>query len=65
MRKEERLKRANKLKEEAVTFAQTVSEKYNNLNKSFEDSQGALVSQAKGRVESQIAEAKQKLKEAH
>lgn len=56
---------ANKLKEEAVTFAQTVSEKYNNLNKSFEDSQGALVSQAKGRVESQIAEAKQKLKEAH
>lgn len=60
-----RAEEANQLKEEAVTFAQTVSEKYNNLNKSFEDSQGALVSQAKGRVESQIAEAKQKLKEAH
>jgi len=60
-----RAEEANQLKEEAVTFAQTVSDKYNNLNKSFENSQGALVDQAKGRVESQIAEAKQKLKDAH
>jgi len=56
---------AAKLKEEAVSYAQRVKEENDKLKETLEKSEGVLVDQAKGRIDSQIANAKVKLKEAH
>jgi len=56
---------AAKLKEEAVSYAQKIKEENDKLKETLEKSEGVLVDQAKGRIDSQIAQAKGKLKEAH
>ena len=56
---------SERLKEEAVTYAQKIKEENDKLKETLEKSEGVLVDQAKTRVESQIAQAKAKLKEAH
>ena len=56
---------SERLKEEAVTYAQKIKEENDRLKQTLEKSEGVLVDQAKTRVDSQIAQAKAKLKEAH
>ena len=56
---------SERLKEEAVTYAQKIKEENDKLKETLEKSEGVLVDQAKGRIDSQIANAKVKLKEAH
>ena len=56
---------AARLQEEAVKYAQKIKEENDRLRKSLEDSEDVLVTQAKGRLDSQIAQVKAKLKEAH
>ena len=56
---------SERLKEEAITYAQKIKEENDKLKETLEKSEGVLVDQAKGRIDSQIANAKVKLKEAH
>lgn len=56
---------AQRIREEAVSYAQKVQEENNKLRKTLEDGETTLVEQAKGRVEAQINNAKAAYKEAY
>ena len=56
---------AQRIREEAVAYAQKVQEENNRLRKTLEEGESTLVEQAKGRVEAQINTAKAAYKEAY
>ena len=56
---------AQRIREEAVSYAQKVQEENNRLRKTLEEGESTLVEQAKGRVEAQINTAKAAYKEAY
>jgi len=56
---------AQRIREEAVSYAQKVQEENNKLRKTLEDGETTLVEQAKSRVDAQINNAKAKYKEAY
>jgi hypothetical protein len=56
---------AQRIREEAVSYAQKVQEENNKLRKTLEEGESTLVEQAKGRVEAQINNAKVAYKEAY
>jgi hypothetical protein len=56
---------AQRVREEAVAYAQKVQEENKKLRKTLEDGESTLVEQAKGRVEAQINTAKAAYKEAY
>ena len=56
---------AARLQEEAIKYAQTIKEENDKLKAALEENEGLVVSQAKSRLESQLAQVKAKLKEAH
>lgn len=56
---------AQRIREEAVSYAQKVQEENNKLRKTLEEGESTLVEQAKGRVEAQINTAKAAYKEAY
>jgi hypothetical protein len=56
---------AQRVREEAIAYAQKVQEENSKLRKTLEDGESTLVEQAKGRVEAQINTAKAAYKEAY
>tara|TARA_R110000822_G_scaffold58906_3_gene147113 strand:+ start:142 stop:1092 length:951 start_codon:yes stop_codon:yes gene_type:complete len=56
---------AKRLSDEAVNATQKLMEENQRLKKTLDDGEGVLVEQAKGRVEAQLNQAKQKYKEAY
>tara|TARA_Y100001951_G_scaffold104061_1_gene114547 strand:+ start:1067 stop:2020 length:954 start_codon:yes stop_codon:yes gene_type:complete len=56
---------AQRVREEAIAYAQKVQEENKKLRKTLEDGESTLVEQAKGRVEAQINTAKAAYKEAY
>ena len=56
---------AARLQEEAIKYAQQVKEENDKLKQTLTENEGVLVTQAKGRLDSQIAQAKAQMKEAH
>ena len=56
---------AARLQEEAIKYAQTIKEENDKLKAALEENEGLVVSQAKGRLESQISQAKAKYKAAY
>lgn len=56
---------AERLREEAIRFAEIQQKSADGLRKQLSAGQGAVVSQAKGRVESQLEAAKTKFKQAY
>ena len=57
--------KAQSLQEEAVKYAEKVKEENEQLRKSLEDNEGVLLSQAKTRIEAQIAQANANYKTAY
>ena len=57
--------KAQNLQEEAVKYAEKVKEENEQLRKSLEDNEGVLLSQAKTRIEAQIAQANANYKTAY
>ena len=53
---------AQRIREEAVSYAQKVQEENNKLRKTLEEGESTLVEQAKGRVEAQITLQKQSIR---
>ena len=56
---------AQRIREEAVSYAQKLQEENNRLRKTLDDGENTLVEQAKGRLEAQINNAKAAYKEAY
>ena len=56
---------AARLQEEAIKYAQQIKEENDKLKQTLTENEGVLVTQAKGRLDSQIAQAKAQMKEAH
>ena len=56
---------AKRISDEAVKAAQKLVDENKKLRKTLDDGEGVLVEQAKGRVEAQLAKAKQEYKEAY
>lgn len=56
---------AARLQEEAIKYAQQIKEENDKLKKTLTENEGVLVTQAKGRLDLQIAQAKAQMKEAH
>ena len=65
-RDEERARQeAQSIQEEAVKYAEKVKEENEKLRKSLEDNEGVLLSQAKTRIEAQLAQAQAQYKTAY
>jgi hypothetical protein len=56
---------AQRIREEAVSYAQKLQEENNRLRKTLDDGENTLVEQAKGRLEAQLQQAKADYKQAY
>jgi len=56
---------AQRVREEAVSYAQKLQEENNRLRKTLDDGENTLVEQAKGRLEAQLQQAKADYKQAY
>ena len=56
---------AQRVREEAVSYAQRLQEENNKLRKTLDDGESTLVEQAKGRLEAQLQQAKADYKQAY